>query len=88
MPGIIKELNTYRGMTVRNIKVYAKDRLAVLLSMLTQIIILGLYILFLKDTYTGSVYDSLGALQDIITRADIDTLVNRGWSRELSVLRL
>lgn len=76
MPGIIKELNTYRGMTVRNIKVYAKDRLAVLLSMLTQIIILGLYILFLKDMYTGSVYDSLGALQDIITRADIDTLVN------------
>ena len=48
MPGIIKELNTYRGMTVRNIKVYAKDRLAVLLSMLTQIIILGLYILFLN----------------------------------------
>ena len=76
MPGMITELNTYRGMTVRNMKVYAKDRLAVLLSMLTQIIILGLYILFLKDTYAGSVYDSLGELQDIITKADVNTLVN------------
>ena len=76
MPGMIMELNTYRGMTVRNMKVYAKDRLAVLLSMLTQIIILGLYILFLKDTYAGSVYDSLGELQDIITKADVNTLVN------------
>ena len=43
---MIKTLCAYKGMTLRNIKVYLKDRMAIILSMLTQIIVLGLYLLF------------------------------------------
>ncbi len=71
-----RNLNTYRGMTVRNMKVYAKDRLAVLLSMLTQIIILGLFILFLRNNYIDAVLRSLGEAQNIVAKADVEALVN------------
>lgn len=71
-----RSLNAYMGMTVRNIKVYAKDKLAIMLSMLTQVIVLGLYLMFLKSTYVDAINDSLGALKDLVTSADVDALVN------------
>ena len=42
----VKSLRAFKGMTVRNIKVYSKDKIALLLSMLTQIIVLSLFLLF------------------------------------------
>lgn len=73
---MIKTLNAYKGMTARNIKVYLKDRMSIILSMLTQIIILGLYLLFLKNNYVDVIKNSLEGLENIITDSDIDALIN------------
>lgn len=67
-----KSWNTYVGMTRRNVLVYYKDKMAVLFSLLTPIIVLGLYILFLKDSYTSG----LGELKKIVTADDIDAVIN------------
>lgn len=71
-------LNAYKGMTIRNIKIYMKDKTAILLSMLAQIIVLGLFVLFLRDNYVGSIKDGLGELQNLLSDSDIDKIVN-GW---------
>lgn len=71
-----KSLRSYRGMTSRNIKVYAKNKMAILLSMLTQIIVLGLFLIFLKNNYIEAVTSGLGGLKDMIDSNDIQALVN------------
>ncbi len=71
-----RTLRTYKGMTARNIKVYMKDRMAILLSMLTQIIVLGLYLMFLKNSYVDSIMLSLEQFEDIITKTDVEAVVN------------
>ena len=71
-----KTLYAYKGMTLRNIKVYLKDKMAIVLSMLAQIIVLGLYLLFLKSTYIDSIKSSLEGLQKLITDTQIDAVVN------------
>ena len=76
MNGIKSTLCSYKGMTSRNIKVYLKDKMVILLSMLTQIIVLGLYLLFLKDNYMDSVKSFLTDFGSLVTDKDIETLVN------------
>ncbi len=71
-----RNLRAYKGMTIRNIKVYAKDKIALLLSMLTQIIVLGLFLLFLKNNYIDVINDRLGGLKDLLDRSDIEAIVN------------
>lgn len=71
-----KSLYAYNGMTARNIKVYLKDKMAIILSMLTQIIVLGLYLLFLKQNYVDAVTGQLGELKELITDKQIQALVN------------
>lgn len=63
-------------MTARNIKVYMKDRMAIVLSMLTQIIVLGLYLLFLKSNYVDAINSYLVGAENLISDADIEALVN------------
>lgn len=75
----MKTLHAYRGITLRNIKVYMKDRLTIVLSMLTQIIILALYLLFLKNNYVDGIkeaVDAFGNLDNLITDNDINAIVN------------
>ena len=50
--------------------------MAVFLSLLTQIIILGLFLLFIKSSYVDGINEALGGLKDKVTDADIETLVN------------
>ena len=76
MVNVKKTLRSYKGMTIRNIKVYIKDKTAILLSMLTQIIVLGLYLLFLKNSYVDMISSSLNELGDLVSNADIQALVN------------
>ena len=76
MTNFKNNFRSYCGMTVRNIKVYTKDKMAVLLSMLTQIIVLGLYLMFLKSNYVDAINSGLGDLVDLVTKADIEALVN------------
>lgn len=71
-----KNFNAYKGMTVRNIKVYLKDKMAIVLSMMAQIIVLGLYLLFLKSTYIDGIKSSLDGLQNMVTNTQIDAVVN------------
>ena len=58
-----KSFRAFRGMTVRNMKVYSKDKIALLLSMLTQIIVLSLFLLFLKSNYIDMINNSLGEVK-------------------------
>lgn len=74
--GFSKAFYAYRGMTARNIKVYLKDRMTIILSMLTQIIVLGLYLLFLKQNYVDAVTQGLGEFSKLVTDNDIQALVN------------
>lgn len=61
---------------MRNAKVFLKDKMAVFLSLLTQIIILGLFLLFIKNSYVDGINEALGGLKDKVTDADTETLVN------------
>lgn len=76
MNSLIRNFNTYKGMTTRNIKVYMKDRMAIVLSMLTQIIVLGLYLLFLKSNYVDAINSYLTGVENLVSDADIEALVN------------
>ena len=58
-----KELRAFKGMTIRNMKVYGKDKISLLLSMLTQLIVLGLFVLFLKGNYVDVINQELGDLK-------------------------
>lgn len=71
-----KTFYAYKGMTLRNIKVYLKDRMAIVISMLTQIIVLGLYLLFLKSNYVDMIKASLGELESLVEARDIEGLIN------------
>ncbi len=76
MTDIKRNFRSYRGMTIRNIKVYAKDKMAILLSLLTQIIVLGLYLMFLKSNYVDIINNGLEDFKDLVSKADIEGLVN------------
>lgn len=71
-----KSFRAFRGMTVRNMKVYSKDKIALLLSMLTQIIVLSLFLLFLKSNYIDMINNSLGEVKDLLEKKDIEAIVN------------
>ncbi|MEE1319031.1 MAG: hypothetical protein UHD05_05920 [Ruminococcus sp.] len=76
MNSLKRNFNTYKGMTARNIKVYMKDRMAIVLSMLTQIIVLGLYLLFLKSNYVDAINSFLTGAENLVTDTNIEALVN------------
>lgn len=69
-------LISFLGMTKRNILIYLKDKTTIFFSMLGPIIVLGLYLLFLKQNYVATVNSGLGDLKDIISSKDIDAFIN------------
>ena len=71
-----KELRAFKGMTIRNMKVYGKDKISLLLSMLTQLIVLGLFVLFLKGNYVDVINRELGDLKNMLSKDDIEAIVN------------
>lgn len=71
-----KELRAFKGMTIRNMKVYGKDKISLLLSLLTQLIVLGLFVLFLKDSYVDVINEELGNLKNMLSKDDIEAIVN------------
>lgn len=71
-----RTLNAYKGLTVRNTKVFLKDKLVIFFSLLTQIIVLGLFLLFIKNSYANGIESALGVLRDKVTSVDIDALLN------------
>lgn len=64
------------GLIKRNILVYANNKGAVFFSMLTPIIILVLYLLFLKNSFLSSINNAAAGLGDLVMQKDIEKFVN------------
>lgn len=64
------------GLTKRNMLVYFKDIQAVIFSLLTSIIVLVLYILFLKGSFVDSINAAITGLETLVAEGDIDMLAN------------
>ncbi|MDD7266827.1 MAG: ABC transporter permease [Lachnospiraceae bacterium] len=69
-------MRAFIGFTKRNLRVFFSDRQTIFFSMLTPIIVLSLYLLFLSDNYTKSVEHSLQQVAATARRADIKAFVN------------
>lgn len=67
---------SFFGLTKRNMLVYLKDRQAVIFSMITPIIVFGLYILFLRGNYINSLENSLYQAEGLIKQEDIEMFTN------------
>lgn len=64
------------GLIKRNLLVYFKDKSAILFSMITPIILLVLYMLFLRGTYVDAINRAAESLKDFLNLKDMDALAN------------
>lgn len=69
-------MRKFMGLTRRNLLIYFKDVQSVIFSMLTSIIVLALYLLFLKDTFVDSIEGAMQGLKQLVDMADVDMLAN------------
>lgn len=72
-------MNKFMGLTKRNLLIFFKDKPAILFSMLTSLIVLVLYLLFLKGTFVdafNSALDSAEGLSTLIKSEDVNMFVN------------
>ena len=69
-------MKDFLGFTRRNLIIYFKDKLAILFSLLTSIILFVLYLLFLKGTFVDALEGTMNGLENFIAEGDIDMLVN------------
>ena len=72
-------MRKFIGLTKRNLLIYFKDKAAICFSLLTSIIVLVLYLLFLKGTYQDAFNSSLegaGNLALLINAEDVDAFIN------------
>lgn len=67
-------MRAYKGFTVRNILVFFRSRQSVFFSLLSPLIVFGLYVTFLRDTYVDSIEQSLGALKTLVPAGEIRCL--------------
>ena len=73
-----QKFNAYKGMTLRNIKVFFRDKMTVFFSILAPLIVFLLYVLFLKDAYLSGMKNSLEGVKDLIDMNDVENIAN-GW---------
>ena len=69
----------FMGLTKRNLLIFFKDWQSILFSVLTSIIVLVLYLLFLKGTFIDSINSSaeaLGDLKALLKEEDLEMYVN------------
>ena len=69
-------VNSYNGMTKRNILLFFKDKTTLIFSMLAHIIVFFLYIAFLKNTYLDGLKNSVKDLSNLIDMNDIESITN------------
>ncbi len=69
-------MRKYIGLTKRNLLVYFKDIQAIFFSMLTPFILLLLYLLFLKDTFTEPIEREAQAFHQFLAASDIEMFAN------------
>lgn len=67
------------GLTKRNLLIFFKDKQSVVFSLLTSIIVLALYLLFLKGTFADGIkgiVDEYEGLANLINDRDLDMFAN------------
>ncbi len=72
-------MRKFMGLTKRNLLVYFKDKGAILFSLLTSLIVLVLYLLFLKGTFEDAFESALANaefIRSFINDGDIEVFVN------------
>ena len=71
-----QKINSYFGMTKRNILLFFKDKTTLFFSMLSPLIVFMLYILFLKDAYLSEFIESLKGLEEYFDAKDVENICN------------
>ena len=69
----------FLGLTKRNLLLFFKDKQSILFSLLTSMIVLALYLLFLKDTFVNSMDSAMNqfpGLYSLIDKNDKDMFAN------------
>ncbi|MBR2550759.1 MAG: ABC transporter permease, partial [Clostridiales bacterium] len=69
-------MKDFIGFTRRNLLIYFKDKLAILFSLLTSIIVFVLYLLFLKGTFVDALNGTMNGLENLVSGKDVDMFVN------------
>ena len=75
----VNEMKGFFGLTRRNMMIFLKDKQAIVFSLLTSIIVLTLYLLFLKGTFVDAVNSGIGGFPELagrISNDDIDMFAN------------
>lgn len=72
----MNDLIRIKGLIKRNILIFFNNKGLVFFSMLTPIIVLMLYLLFLKSEMTSSLERVANGLEGLVSTRDIDQLVN------------
>ncbi|WP_022767328.1 ABC transporter permease [Butyrivibrio sp. NC2007] len=70
------KLRGFLGLTKRNMLVFFTDKGTLFFSMLTPMIILLLYILFLKNSLLSSLKDAATGLENLVAAKDMEQFVN------------
>ena len=69
----------FLGLTKRNLLLFFKDKQSILFSLLTSMIVLALYLLFLKDTFVNAMDSAINQFPDLsslIDKNDKDMFAN------------
>ena len=69
----------FLGLTKRNLLLFFKDKQSILFSLLTSMIVLALYLLFLKDTFVNAMDSAMNqfpSLSSLIDKNYKDMLAN------------
>lgn len=64
------------GLTKRNLLIYFKDVQSVIFSLLTSIIVLVLYMLFLKSSFIDAIEGALKGLESFVDSSSVEMLAN------------
>jgi len=75
----VNNMRGFIGLTKRNMLIFFKDKQAVFFSLLTSIIVMGLYLLFLKKNLVDSINSGIAENElwkNMIKDSDIDMLVS------------
>ena len=75
----VNEMKGFWGLTKRNMLIFFKDKQSIVFSLLTSIIVLALYLLFLKGTFVDAINSGIGEfpeLTGLIPEPDIDMFAN------------
>ena len=72
-------MRRFMGLTKRNMLVYFKDKEAIFFSLLTSVIVLVLYLCFLKGTFEdalNSTFNEIPMISQLINSEDVDAFIN------------